>query len=532
MKLHFGKAWVGAAVACALLAGCSFKAKAQDADNPAPVKRKTARKPAAAEAASSSPADDKKSGKMTARGAGRSNFTDDQKVSFEDEKKNAVLVAPSYLNSGLPALKYNANDALELRKELERQGFKVHIVPSTEATADGIREQLAKEKGYFEGTQQGTLLFAFMGHGFQNDAKKNLLMTYGADTTNYSKEALAVEEVEDLMNQTAARRKIIFIDACRKSLEGTRDTFTPRSMADFKAAEGTAVLLATRPGYFSYEDPELSHGVFTYFLLEGLRGKAAGKDGFVSFGDLTKYVERSVSDYSEKKDQAQKPRTVMQDVGGDFLVATAAPPKPEDIKPNVMASQITSDVPVMRSVSTKQSFYALVNSGTLTLVDAQSGQPFSILNEHPEQMKDQAAISARSLHWYSGNGPDNAALHIVVEMRANNIAQIYGRLGKACPNDQPCSATPYPLLPGEVRDQKAALVNKTKKGALALIGGAGNVLGRKSLQTAQTVANSSAAAEKTGMLQGDRDKFIWTEFDLASTMKLPPPTAGATVAQR
>ena len=529
MRLFFCKCFAGAAVAGAMVAGSATIGLAQTTPHTGAGKRSTAK---AGKADSSTTKDT--SGKLTARGAGRPTFTDEQKLSFEEEKKNAVLVAPSYRDSKLPELKYNFADAIELRAELERQGYKVRTITSTEATSDAIRGELANQKAYFEDTQQGTLLFAFMGHGFQDDSKRNLLMTYGADMSNYQKEALAVEDVGKLMNETAAKRKIIFIDACRKNIEGTRDTETPRSMADFKAAEGTVMLLATRPGYFSYETPEFLHGVFTHFLLEGLRGKAANKkDSFITFEDLSKYVERTVSDYSETKGgEPQKPRMMMQDVGGDFLMATAPPPKPEDIKPNVAASQITSDMPVMRSVSTKQSFFTVMNGATLTLIDGQDGQPFAVLNEHPEQMKDQAAVSARSLHWFAGTAPQNATLQMVVEMRGNNIAEVYGRLGQACPKDQPCSTTPYPLLPGEVRDQKAQVVAKTKKGALAIMQGAGSILNRRSTQAAQTVANSSAAAENTGMLQGDRDKFIWTKFDLAPTIKLPPPTAGATVAQR
>ncbi len=466
-----------------------------------------------------------------ARGGARKNYSEQDKVSFEEEKKNAVIVAPYYLSSGLPTLKYTVNDASELKAELERQGYTVHLVPSTEATTEGVRAALVKEKTYLDGTKQATLLFAFMGHGFQNDSKKNFLMTYGADLNDFQKEALSLDEVEQLMDQTDARRKVILIDACRAPAGGARDVTKPRTMADFKVAEGTAVLLATAPGYSSYEYAELNHGTFTYFLLEGMRGKAAGPDGYVSFNDLSKYVEKSVSEFSEKKDEPQKPHASLHDVGGDFLMATAAPPKPDEIKENPVMSQISSDVPVMRAVGSKQSFYAILNGAMLTLIDAQTGQPFAILNEHPEEMTDKAAVASRSLRWFGGTGPNNTAINMVAEIHGAAILQIYGREGKACPNGNPCSATPYPLLPGEHYAQSAQLVNKAKRGATAVLNGAGTILHRKSAETIQTVANSSDAAEKSGLLQGDRDKYTWTTLDLASTMKLPP-TPGTSVAQR
>src|SRR5437879_1280520 len=290
----------------------------------APAKPKTAQHPDAPPKASG------KQG-MTARGAQRGPFTQTDKDTFEKETRSAVIVAPSYRDSGLATLRFTFADAVELKSELERQGYTVRVIPSTEATAEGIRQTLANQKTFLEGTKQATLLFAFMGHGFQDGHGQNYLMTYGADPNNIDKEALSVEEVQSLMSASGARRKVIFIDACR-NVPGTRDAEKPRTMADFKAAEGMAILLATKPGAYSYEDPDLSHGVFTYFLLDGLRGKAAGKDGFVTFHDLSDYVERSVSAYAMKKDQAQKPLATLKDVGGDFLLATGAPPKPDEVK--------------------------------------------------------------------------------------------------------------------------------------------------------------------------------------------------------
>jgi len=474
------------------------------------------------------PSPDKQGGNtLTARGAERPKFTQQDKATFEKETRSAIIVAPSYRDSGLATLRYTFADAVELKAELERQGYAVRMIPSTEATADSIRQALVNQRTFLDGTTQATLIFAFMGHGFQDSNGQNYLMTYGADLNNMDKEALSLDEVQKLVNASGARRKVIFIDACR-NVPGTRDADKPRTMADFKAAEGTAILLATKPGAFSYEDSELSHGVFTYFLLEGLRGKAAGVDGFVTFRDVSDYVERSVLAYSMKKDQAQKPLATLHDVGGDFLLATAAPPKPDELKPNTTASQITSDATVMRAIATNRSFFTAVNEDSLTLIDASTGQPFAILSEHADQLKDKAETSKRSLRWFAGNGPNDSAVHMVAEMKGTALLQLWGRIGKPCPNDQPCSATPYPLLPGEVRDSVSGAVDKTKKGAGALIAGAGRVIGHKTNEAAQTVVSSSTAIEKSGLTPDSRAKFIWTGFDLTSTAK---PSQGTNQAK-
>jgi hypothetical protein len=451
---------------------------------------------------------------MTPRGAQRGEFTASDKDIFEKETRSAIIVAPSYRDSGLATLRFTFADAVELKGELERQGYTVRVIPSTEATAEAIRQSLTNQKTFLEGATQATLLFAFMGHGFQDSHGQNYLMTYGADLNNIDKEALSLDEVQSLLNASGARRKVVFIDACR-NVAGTRDAEKPRTMADFKAAEGMAILLATKPGAYSYEDPELSHGVFTYFLLEGLRGKAAGKDGFVSFHDLSDFVERSVSTYSMKKDQNQKPLATLKDVGGDFLIATAAPPKPDDVKPVPGASEISSDAVLMRPVGMNRSFFVMSSQDSLSLIDSSTGQPFAILTEHAEQLKDKAAISKASYRWFAGDAAANSVVHMVAEMKGNEIIHLWGRIGKPCPNDQPCSTMPYPLLPGEVRDQKSTAL-KTAKKAFGL-----GQLSHETSKTGVSLAAKTETIQRSGLATDSRDKFIWTKFDLTNTARTP-----------
>jgi uncharacterized caspase-like protein len=57
---------------------------------------------------------------------------------------------------------------------------------------------------------------------------------------------------------------------------------------------GTHVLAATDRNQYALEIPDLRHGVFTYALLAGLGGKAAGRDGLVTATELIHYVEDEV----------------------------------------------------------------------------------------------------------------------------------------------------------------------------------------------------------------------------------------------
>ncbi len=64
---------------------------------------------------------------------------------------------------------------------------------------------------------------------------------------------------------------------------------------------GRVVLTSCKLDQWSMEAPELGHGVFTYFLLEGLKGQADfTEDGVVDIDELAKYVKYHVPNYVYK----------------------------------------------------------------------------------------------------------------------------------------------------------------------------------------------------------------------------------------
>jgi len=62
------------------------------------------------------------------------------------------------------------------------------------------------------------------------------------------------------------------------------------------ASGGLAILTASEAAQASYENAKWNkHGVFTYFLLQGLQGDAdTDHDGIVSIGELMEYVRDQV----------------------------------------------------------------------------------------------------------------------------------------------------------------------------------------------------------------------------------------------
>ncbi len=87
--------------------------------------------------------------------------------SFDGEPRVAVLVgiAAYPAASGLPPLKYSAEDVDRLRLEFVRQGYQVVALKDQQATRAAVRQALRNAADLMQ-PRKGTLVFFFSGHGY------------------------------------------------------------------------------------------------------------------------------------------------------------------------------------------------------------------------------------------------------------------------------------------------------------------------------------------------------------------------------
>lgn len=241
---------------------------------------------------------------------------------FQRERRLALVVGvsdyPRY--SGLGRLTYADDDANAVCKELERSGYTTVCITNQDATRASVMNVLRNMADMVE-PNHGTMVFYFSGHGFAQGTT-NYLATFDAGANDIARSGLSLDEVQQAMVNTGARQRMLFIDACRNNPEsksGATQTFT-----QFAAAEGTRILFSTKFGRVSWEREELKQGVFTHFVLEGLRGGAARTDGTISFRDLADYVGQRVSSYTLRAGDVQVPFEAGE-ASGDFLVAGMPP---------------------------------------------------------------------------------------------------------------------------------------------------------------------------------------------------------------
>jgi len=229
--------------------------------------------------------------------------------------KYAIVVGISkyqHQGAGLSNLKYADRDAQDFLAFLESPaggGFRkenIRALFNEDATVQSLRTAL-----YTFLTKPGetdTVILFFAGHGDEdpNDNRNLYLLTYDTDPDNMGGTAFLMSDLQDVfLRVLKARRVITFTDSCHSfGISGERAHVSTKennliNQYFVKAASAgeRAVITASDISETSGEDERWGggHGVFTYFLLQGLQGAAdSNHDGTVTTGELFAYLSTQV----------------------------------------------------------------------------------------------------------------------------------------------------------------------------------------------------------------------------------------------
>jgi uncharacterized caspase-like protein len=120
---------------------------------------------------------------------------------------------------------------------------------------------------------------------------------------------------EDLHRAVAgaeAKRIVLLVDTCNSGSVGFADFkdadlgVDAESVRQILSSDGVGVLSSSGAGERSREDERIGHGIFTHYLLRGIRGEADGasnqkRDGIVTLRELYDYVYSRVRDDSRNQ---------------------------------------------------------------------------------------------------------------------------------------------------------------------------------------------------------------------------------------
>ncbi len=214
----------------------------------------------------------------------------------------------------LPSLKYAVNDA----REVYRYMIEVNRVPKDhiwllldeDATLDRIRSALGTQLRRKAGKEDMVIVY-LAGHGAtekdasspDGDGLEKYILPHNADPKDLYASAIPMGEVSRIFQRISSEKLVFLSDTCYSGASGGRTILASGTRANVSGAfldrlsqgKGRMIIAASDANQVSAEKDELKHGVFTYYLLEGLGGKADfDGDGVITLDEIYRYVSIKV----------------------------------------------------------------------------------------------------------------------------------------------------------------------------------------------------------------------------------------------
>ena len=227
-------------------------------------------------------------------------------MALGEKTKKALLVGiDKYTDERIDNLKGAENDAVELEALLKKE-FEIISLINENATSENIR--IALSDLFWKQDECELILFYFSGHGFYDDYGQGYFAP-----TDFNKDSpivcgLNMRETREIITDSKGKKNILLIsDCCFSGITaeakggGTKDISMSTVLRVEEDTQNTFILTSSTAQQKSREKtncidenkPTHAHGMFTYHLLEGLRGGATNETeaGYVYLDKLARYIQ-------------------------------------------------------------------------------------------------------------------------------------------------------------------------------------------------------------------------------------------------
>jgi uncharacterized caspase-like protein len=216
-----------------------------------------------------------------------------------------------FVDTRIATLAYTTLDADSLRDYFAADGVPaghIKLLVNEQATKANILAALDTIRK--EISPADTLFFFYSSHGVGDAQGHTYFVTFDTVIDELSTTALPMQLIKDKLENFGCENVILLADTCHsggaKSLDRPHEESFNKLLRAANQKTRIAILTSSRTHESSLESPEWSHGVFTYYLLEGLSGQSDNypADGQVSVTELFDYLLVAVP---RATDRAQHP---------------------------------------------------------------------------------------------------------------------------------------------------------------------------------------------------------------------------------
>jgi len=222
-------------------------------------------------------------------------------VDHDEEIKVWAVVVGVARYVHMPVLKYTDDDAYQIYAFLKSPeggalpDDQIRVLIDEDASRTNILKTMRQV--FLQADENDVVLLYFSGHGLPG-----YFLPVDFDGFNNK---LDHEDIKDLLGESKAKHKICLADACHSGTLTAMKT-APAELAIqkfYKAFEqsggGTALLLSSKGDEYSLEDGGLRQGIFSHYLIRGLKGEADGDTNkIVTMEELFNYVYTKVRSYT------------------------------------------------------------------------------------------------------------------------------------------------------------------------------------------------------------------------------------------
>ena len=235
----------------------------------------------------------------------------------------------STLTQQIPSRTHAAHDAETVAKYFQTLGgvpsSNIALLTDRKATSTRIEKTL-REWLPTRSTTDGIVIIYYSGQAMVSPRGEIMLVPYDGTKTPTSLYRLSA--LESVLARLHPQQAILIFDGKTSPIvDQTKTPPTPRWDLD---GENTIRLIAVEGLATGIEDDAHRHGLFTYYLLRGLRGEAdTNRDGKVTLGEMSGFVRQKVAWASKSQfGTTQRPQIIpllKADDNATDLVLTTLP---------------------------------------------------------------------------------------------------------------------------------------------------------------------------------------------------------------
>ncbi len=159
--------------------------------------------------------------------------------------------------------------------------------------------------------------FFFAGHGAPDpQTGKGYLVPWDGDPRFIERQGIGVDDVAKKLQNLGAKQVVMMVDSCfsgsggRSVLApGTRPLVPVKEFEPIPKSTQFAMLAAAGSNETTGTTPDGSHGLFSHYLFEALRGKAdANNNNRLTLNEVIEFVGTRVPDEARRDNREQTPR--------------------------------------------------------------------------------------------------------------------------------------------------------------------------------------------------------------------------------